>query len=259
MSDVYQVMSDCAIAFNTIKKINETQFPLPFAQICFVALHALVLLLPLTMTTWIDGVILSATLSFVFVWIFFAINFTAASLEQPFGKCMAASGKYGTLPLSTHYPLTIHSLSTHRLVTHYSFTIHSSLVSAHCLPLRSYSREIQADLCSLLHPHMQRPGARAEQDKANADPWPHNKWHRYFSQLQKEAERDNSACSQGQDTANVMQRAFFASEGSLEEGHVALLDEVREDIETIGASSLPRVSDLNSAVQNKKHKYAVAP
>ena len=53
---------------------------------------------------------------------------------------------------------------------------------------------------------------------------------------------------------------FLADEGGLEQGHVALLqheDEVRGEVETIAMCSLPRVSDLNNAVQMQRHRYAV--
>jgi hypothetical protein len=55
LSRTMQVISDCREAWNECRMISETPFPFPYAQLCFFALHWLLVLVPWTVSAFVEG------------------------------------------------------------------------------------------------------------------------------------------------------------------------------------------------------------
>jgi len=81
----YQVMSDMMVAYNNCAQLMDTPFPFPFAQICFLALHVLLVFVPWVAARFVADHTAAAVVSFFVILLFFGINFTAAYIESPFG------------------------------------------------------------------------------------------------------------------------------------------------------------------------------
>jgi len=224
LSRTYQVMSDCGVSYNGIRKINETPFPLPFAQICFGALHILALLIPLALARQVDSTVEGAIMSFLTVWVFFSINFTAATLEQPFGGGLR--GRHDT----------------------------------QCLPMQGYAREIQADLCSILHPSFAQPRKTAL-GPGIAEGWPREKWHQYFLQEERNtrSQREMTQPTEFHTENHVTAEFLRSSEEKRESlGEGLLATSSKEELEAIQASAWPRVAQLFHAVHARGHHYVIA-
>jgi predicted membrane chloride channel (bestrophin family) len=85
LSRVYQTISRGFVNLLNAKKITDTRFPLPYAQLIAVLLYMHIFLTPCIITGTVYSKVLAASLSFIPMFGYFALNFIAAELENPFG------------------------------------------------------------------------------------------------------------------------------------------------------------------------------
>jgi len=87
LSRVYQTLSRGFVNLLNAKKITDTRFPFPYAQLIVQLLFLSMFLTPLLMATLIKGSMLFSTIiTFVHVSGTFSLNFAASELENPFGS-----------------------------------------------------------------------------------------------------------------------------------------------------------------------------
>lgn len=207
----------------------ETPFPLPFAQIAFMALHLLLIVIPWAYSEFIHSTPQAAILSFCTIWLYFAMNYTASALEQPFGKY------------------------------------------ANCLPFEAYRREIQADLCSLLHPglaHPRTPPAGVkEEDYRDDGNWPHERWETFFRgqkiELLEERGTNDSEVSdklRGQKSRKTLDEASsLEGVGFMHNGIPLLLHSalMHDELEMVAQSSQPRLAQMVSQLAFKSDHFRI--
>mmetsp|Transcript_82243 Transcript_82243/g.129476 ORF Transcript_82243/g.129476 Transcript_82243/m.129476 type:complete len:656 (+) Transcript_82243:82-2049(+) len=86
LSRVYQTLSRGLVNLLNAKKIKDTMFPFPYAQIIFILLVVHTFFTPLMMTQVVKNKVWSALLSFFPIFGMYCINFIAVELEMPFGS-----------------------------------------------------------------------------------------------------------------------------------------------------------------------------
>jgi len=84
-SRVYQTISRGFVNLLNAKKITDTKFPFPYANIIATLLMFHAVLTPLQVSIAIQSKVLAAVFTFIPVWSLFALNFAAGELEDPFG------------------------------------------------------------------------------------------------------------------------------------------------------------------------------
>lgn len=85
LSRVYQTISRGFVNLLNAKKITDTRFPFPYAQLITFLLFALTVLTPLIMSCVVKSKVLLAVIVFVPVFAMYSLNFIAIELENPFG------------------------------------------------------------------------------------------------------------------------------------------------------------------------------
>jgi len=85
MSRVYQTISRGFVNFLNAKKIQDTKFAFPYAQVLFILLLMLEVAVPALLSCVIQSKILCAFFTFFPIWGLWCLNFTAQELENPFG------------------------------------------------------------------------------------------------------------------------------------------------------------------------------
>lgn len=85
LSRVYQTISRGFVNLLNAKKITDTRFPFPYAQLIAFLLIALTFLTPLMLSALLKSKILIALFCFIPIFGLFSMNFIAIELENPFG------------------------------------------------------------------------------------------------------------------------------------------------------------------------------
>jgi len=85
LSRVFQTISRGFVNLLNAKKITDTRFPFPYAQLITFLLLSLTVLTPLMLSNLIASKILVAFFTFVPIFGMFSLNFIAIELENPFG------------------------------------------------------------------------------------------------------------------------------------------------------------------------------
>jgi len=85
LSRIYQTLSRGLVNLLNAKKIKDTSFPFPYAQIIMVLLILQSLFTPVIFTQHIDSMVFAAICSFLPIFGMFCLNFIAIELEMPFG------------------------------------------------------------------------------------------------------------------------------------------------------------------------------
>merc|ERR1711907_151805 len=85
LSRVYQTLSRGFVNLLNAKKIADTRFPFPYAQLIAFLLFVVTFLTPLVMSTLIKHQLWAGIFTFVPVFTFYSINFIGVELENPFG------------------------------------------------------------------------------------------------------------------------------------------------------------------------------
>ncbi|GMI32053.1 hypothetical protein TeGR_g10348 [Tetraparma gracilis] len=67
------------------RKVGETPFPLPFAQVIEFLVTVFVATLPFILSTWLDSAVFVGLANFLTAWSYLALNEVARMLEEPFG------------------------------------------------------------------------------------------------------------------------------------------------------------------------------
>ena len=127
--------------------------------------------------------------------------------------------------------------------------------------VQGYAREIQADICSILHPALAKPSALNNA----TDVWPHEKWYRFFAE-QEEKTRQQRQMTQPAEFSNQPGAAEFLlsakdglSVGDMGSAKDSLLDTCAQgELEMIQASAWPRVAQLFHSVHARGHHYVIA-
>lgn len=83
---IYQSLSRGLVNLLNAKKIKDTRFPFPYAQVILVLLFVHSLFVPVLITQVVKNKVFAAILSFAPVFGMFCVNFTAVELEMPFGQ-----------------------------------------------------------------------------------------------------------------------------------------------------------------------------
>jgi len=86
LSRVYQTLSRGFVNHLNAKKIVDTRFPFPYAQIIWILLIINSMLTSLMMAQLVDEPVWAAVFSFVPVFGAFSLNFIASEIENPFGN-----------------------------------------------------------------------------------------------------------------------------------------------------------------------------
>jgi len=86
ISRVYQTLSRGFVNLLNAKKITDTKFPFPYAQLIAVLLFSHMLLTPLYLSHVVDHKVWSPLFTFLPLLGFFACNFVSIELENPFGE-----------------------------------------------------------------------------------------------------------------------------------------------------------------------------
>eukprot|EP00746_Dinoflagellata_sp_MGD_P042334 gnl/MRDRNA2_/MRDRNA2_202659_c0_seq1.p1 gnl/MRDRNA2_/MRDRNA2_202659_c0~~gnl/MRDRNA2_/MRDRNA2_202659_c0_seq1.p1 ORF type:complete len:331 (+),score=46.69 gnl/MRDRNA2_/MRDRNA2_202659_c0_seq1:127-993(+) len=73
------------VQFGSAKKITDTPFPFPYAQMLALLLQLNVLVTPIVMCAWTDHWLWAGACTFITVFSVWCINFISTELEQPFG------------------------------------------------------------------------------------------------------------------------------------------------------------------------------
>lgn len=85
VSRVFQDLSTGIVTLNNARKISDTPFPFPYAQMVTVILLIHLGITPVFIATWTTHWIWAGVFAFVSVFTMWSINFIAAEIEQPFG------------------------------------------------------------------------------------------------------------------------------------------------------------------------------
>merc|ERR1712107_660233 len=85
-SRVYQELSRGMVNLHNAKKITDTQFPFPYAQLIMILLLSHGLLTPIVVSAFIEHPWWSALVTFIPVFGMFSVNRVASELEMPFGE-----------------------------------------------------------------------------------------------------------------------------------------------------------------------------
>jgi len=85
LSRVYQTISRGFVNLLNAKKICDTRFPFPYAQLITMLLLALVVLTPMILSTMITSKVMVFIFTFIPMFGMFSLNFIAIELENPFG------------------------------------------------------------------------------------------------------------------------------------------------------------------------------
>lgn len=86
LTRVYQTLSRGFVQYLNAKKITDTRFPFPYAQLISSNLLALSIAIPAVMSMLIRSALFSGVFTFVMTFASFSLNFIAAELENPFGR-----------------------------------------------------------------------------------------------------------------------------------------------------------------------------
>eukprot|EP00928_Gymnodinium_smaydae_P087563 TRINITY_DN71816_c0_g1_i1.p1 TRINITY_DN71816_c0_g1~~TRINITY_DN71816_c0_g1_i1.p1 ORF type:complete len:550 (+),score=104.97 TRINITY_DN71816_c0_g1_i1:117-1766(+) len=86
LSRVYQTLSRGFVNLLNAKKIADTRFPFPYAQLITLLLFLHTLLTPLFISSIVPSRVWAPILTFVPIFSFFAVNFIGVELENPFGS-----------------------------------------------------------------------------------------------------------------------------------------------------------------------------
>lgn len=86
LSRVYQTLSRGFVRLLDAKKIADTRFPFPFAQLISFQLFYAVVLIPVLVTAVMENIAVAAILTFLPVFGMACLNFIGVELENPFGK-----------------------------------------------------------------------------------------------------------------------------------------------------------------------------
>jgi len=86
LSRVYQTLSRGFVNLLNAKKITDTRFPFPYAQLISMLLMVHTLLTPVMICELIDHKVWAFIFTFVPIFGMFSLNFTASQLENPFGN-----------------------------------------------------------------------------------------------------------------------------------------------------------------------------
>jgi len=84
-SRVYQTISRGFVNLLNAKKITDTRFPFPYAQLITFLLFIHTVLTPMIISGLVESKVLCAIFSFIPLFGMFSLNFIAAELENPFG------------------------------------------------------------------------------------------------------------------------------------------------------------------------------
>jgi len=85
LSRVYQTISRGFVNLLNAKKITDTRFPFPYAQLIAVLLFIHLILTPLVITGTVNSKAMAAIFTFMTNFGMFCVNFIASELENPFG------------------------------------------------------------------------------------------------------------------------------------------------------------------------------
>jgi len=85
LSRVYQTLSRGFVHLLSAKKIRDTRYPFPYAQLIAFMLSLMAILTPLVMSTLFKGSTWCAIVTFVPILTLYALNYTAEQLEMPYG------------------------------------------------------------------------------------------------------------------------------------------------------------------------------
>lgn len=85
-SRVYQELSRGMVNLHNAKKITDTQFPFPYAQLIMILLLSHGLLTPIVVSAFIEHPWWAAMVTFIPVFGMFSVNRVASELEMPFGE-----------------------------------------------------------------------------------------------------------------------------------------------------------------------------
>jgi len=85
LSRTYQVLSEGMGAFMQARKIQDTPFPFPYAQLVCAVLLVFITSAPVVVAAYVDNVFMSVLLSFVSSAASAALNEVAKEIEDPFG------------------------------------------------------------------------------------------------------------------------------------------------------------------------------
>lgn len=85
VSRVFQDLSTGIVTLNNARKISDTPFPFPYAQMVSVVLMMHLIVTPVAVAGWTTRPIWAFIFTYVSVFTFWCINFIAAEIEQPFG------------------------------------------------------------------------------------------------------------------------------------------------------------------------------
>jgi len=85
-SRVFQTISRGFVNLLNAKKITDTSFPFPYAQLIAMLLFINIIFVPLHISVLVKSKVLAAMLSFVPIWGMVCANFIASELEDPFGS-----------------------------------------------------------------------------------------------------------------------------------------------------------------------------
>eukprot|EP00928_Gymnodinium_smaydae_P079755 TRINITY_DN6360_c0_g1_i1.p1 TRINITY_DN6360_c0_g1~~TRINITY_DN6360_c0_g1_i1.p1 ORF type:complete len:538 (-),score=96.90 TRINITY_DN6360_c0_g1_i1:144-1757(-) len=86
LSRVYQTLSRGFVNLLNAKKIADTRFPFPYAQLITLLLALHTVLTPIFMTSLLSSKMWAPLMTFVPIFAFFAVNFVGVELENPFGS-----------------------------------------------------------------------------------------------------------------------------------------------------------------------------
>lgn len=84
-SRVYQTISRGFVNLLNAKKIQDTRFPFPLAQLIYLMLLACYAVVPFLITSIVDSKVLTALMTFLPLFTLFNLNFISIELEDPFG------------------------------------------------------------------------------------------------------------------------------------------------------------------------------
>mmetsp|Transcript_21914 Transcript_21914/g.62916 ORF Transcript_21914/g.62916 Transcript_21914/m.62916 type:complete len:548 (+) Transcript_21914:71-1714(+) len=85
LSRVYQTISRGYVNLLNTKKITDTKFPFPYAQLIVVLLFLHSILTPIIVSVTVDSLVIAPILAFIPVFGSHALNFISIQLEDPFG------------------------------------------------------------------------------------------------------------------------------------------------------------------------------
>merc|ERR1712008_533362 len=175
LSRVYQTLSRGFVHLLSAKKIGDTRYPFPYAQLIAVLMSLLAILTPFVMSAFFEHSTWCAIATFLPIFALYSLNYTAEELEMPYGDdANDLSLAHFQQEMNSSLLMLIHEFSDHvahttsRAAVHYD-ALTDSLAMARCV-LHDTSEEGRHSIFSQLTIDLEEDAAKDSEGSVEDPP-----------------------------------------------------------------------------------------